>query len=422
MVHKDNTDNFDVRKNNQKLPMLKRMKILVVHEIFGRLGGAEQYIYNFASILHNTHELSYLYWREAVNLTDDFRESFAETYQVDFSGEQLQLKHDITSILKIDSPNFIFIHKCQSIHLLDSIFCSGIPVVRYFHDHDTYCMRSYRYHPLTRKICEKKAGLRCIFPCGAIVKRDRSKGKFGIKIASFSEQMNQIKIYKRCHAYFVPSRFMRTELIRQGFDEEKIYISPPSPPMGRANIQSTFSDDNMVIFTGQIIRGKGVDCLLKAMSKVQIDFKLLIFGQGSFFDKITALCSQLNLADRVDFKGFVSQKTISAYMQQASMAVVPSVWPEPGGTSGLESMMHGLPVVGFDAGAIREWLINNETGFLVPWMDIELMAQKIEYLLSHKDIAAEMGRKAQNYFREKYNIRRDVNEMINIFNGLLSKQ
>jgi glycosyltransferase involved in cell wall biosynthesis len=54
-------------------------------------------------------------------------------------------------------------------------------------------------------------------------------------------------------------------------------------------------------------------------------------------------------------------------------------------------MFYGLPVVGFDAGGIREWLLDGENGFLVPWKDINGLAFRIEQLLRDKDLGRRLG-------------------------------
>src|SRR5581483_7594610 len=91
-----------------------------------------------------------------------------------------------------------------------------------------------------------------------------------------------------------------------------------------------------------------------------------------------------------------------------------SVWPEPFGAAGLEAMRFGLPVVAFDAGGIREWLINGYNGFLVPWMDRENFASRVEQLLRDKSLAREMGEHGRRLVREKFNFTdyiRDLEEM-----------
>ena len=58
-------------------------------------------------------------------------------------------------------------------------------------------------------------------------------------------------------------------------------------------------------------------------------------------------------------------------------------------------MCHGLPVVAFDAGGIREWLFDGENGFLVPWKDTDRFAERIEQLLRDKELARRLGRRGQ---------------------------
>ena len=61
------------------------------------------------------------------------------------------------------------------------------------------------------------------------------------------------------------------------------------------------------------------------------------------------------------------------------------MWPEPIATIGLEVMRYALPVVAFDSGGIKDWLHNGVNGYLVPWMDIDRYAARIDELLENKD-------------------------------------
>ena len=88
--------------------------------------------------------------------------------------------------------------------------------------------------------------------------------------------------------------------------------------------------------------------------------------------------------------------------REATLVVVPSVWPEPIATIGLEVLRYGLPVVGFDAGGIRDWLKDGETGFLIPWMDIPAMAKRIDELLTDKDKARRLGMQGREFVNREY--------------------
>jgi glycosyltransferase involved in cell wall biosynthesis len=50
-----------------------------------------------------------------------------------------------------------------------------------------------------------------------------------------------------------------------------------------------------------------------------------------------------------------------------------------------ESMSHGLPVFGYDVGAIPELICNNENGFIFPEGDVVGIASKIEELMKNSN-------------------------------------
>ena len=49
---------------------------------------------------------------------------------------------------------------------------------------------------------------------------------------------------------------------------------------------------------------------------------------------------------------------IDNYLSRASVVVFPSIYPESFGIVGIEAMMRGRPVVGFDVGGVKDWLKN----------------------------------------------------------------
>src|SRR6185503_13976511 len=154
------------------------------------------------------------------------------------------------------------------------------------------------------------------------------------------------------------THYMKDELLRNRFDPQKIDVLPPATQASGAMPTSSFSNRNLVVYAGQVIRGKGVDVLLQSLARVQAPFECAILGDGNHRHHCQALSRRLNIADRVHFPGFLPQDRLVDYYRDASLAVLSSVWPEPFGAVGLEAMRYGLPVVGFDAGGIREWLIS----------------------------------------------------------------
>ncbi|MBM4164235.1 MAG: glycosyltransferase family 4 protein [Lentisphaerae bacterium] len=377
-------------------------KILFVHETFGRLAGAEQNILVTAPHLAKTFRLECLYWNRSGKDEAAFEALFPVSHPVAFDGQPDETRNRVAGVLRQSAPDLVYVHKCIANPVLEALTEWGGPLVRMEHDHDIYCMRSYKYFPWSRRICTRKAGPCCLFPCLAFLKRDRMRGRFGVRWVGYRRQMRCIELNRKFSAMFVVTAYMRDELIRQGFAPERIHIFPPIPPPSGDAFQSTFAATNRIVFAGQIIRGKGLDALLRALALCKQPFRLTVLGSGSHQGACEALARRLGIADRVEFPGFVPFEKMAGYYREATLVAVPSLWPEPIATIGLEVLRYGLPVVGFDAGGIRDWLRDGETGFLIPWMDLRAMAEKIDFLLARKDEARRLGEQGRAFVNREY--------------------
>jgi glycosyltransferase involved in cell wall biosynthesis len=131
------------------------------------------------------------------------------------------------------------------------------------------------------------------------------------------------------------------------------------------------------------------------------------------------LARRLGLTGRVDFKGFVVPSELESFYEEASLAVVSSVWPEPFGAVGLEAMRHGLPVVAFAAGGTGEWLRDGDNGFLVPWMDRAQFAMRIEQLLYDKTLARQLGERGRQLLRDKFDFDRYISGLEEMFSRVI---
>jgi len=304
--------------------------------------------------------------------------------------------------------------------VLQTLVDSGRPLVRMVHDHDIYCMRSYKYNPLTRRICARAASAYCVFPCGATLARNRGGG-LPFKWVSYRAKLREIELNRRFQRMIVATHFMREELERNRFDPAKIETHAPVPRLPEHLPPASFSDRNLILYSGQIVRGKGVDVLLQSLALVAEPFECVILGDGNHRSFCEALNHKLGLAERVRFKGYVSQDEVRQFHADGSLAVMSSVWPEPFGATGLEAMLHGLPVVAFDAGGIKEWLIDGHNGLLAPWMDRAGYASRVSQLLRDKPLARRLGENGRKSVREKFDFDRYINGLEDMFTRVIAE-
>ncbi|HVK57834.1 MAG TPA: glycosyltransferase family 4 protein [Candidatus Kapabacteria bacterium] len=394
------------------------MRILFVHERFGALGGAEANAVITADELKTRgHDVGLLHGAPT-GKSEQKWEGVFEWRRLLPANEIASFVHEA---LRAYRPDVVYVHKMADLAVIEALVNAGVPLVRMVHDHDIYCMRSYKYFYQSREICTRAASPYCVYGCGAFVARNHGPG-FPVKYVSYGAKKREIALNREFDRMVVVTDFMRAELLKNGFDPNKIEIHPPVPRSADPNLRSSFSDRNLIIYAGQIIRGKGVDVLLESLAMLKSPFECIILGEGSHRPYCEVLARKLGIADRVTFRGFVPQEELKNFYQECSVVALSSVWPEPIATIGLEVMRCGLPVVAFDAGGIRDWLQNEVNGFLVPWMDRKRYAAAIDRLLQDKDLARSMGQQGLRIVSDKFDFEAYVEGLEDLFQRVVAQR
>jgi glycosyltransferase involved in cell wall biosynthesis len=387
------------------------MRLLFVHEKFGAFGGAEANVLVTATELKRRgHTLAVLHGPSTGRETEAWRQTFQERFALPPQGAVPAVRAALNDF----RPDVVFVHKVAELEVIEALTHATAPVVRMVHDHDLYCMRGYKYHPLTRQICTRAASSYCVFPCGATLAR-RRHGGWPLQWVSYAAKRREIALNRQFARVIVASDYMKEELTRNGFAPGQIEIHAPVPCPPDHTVRPSFSPRNRLVYAGQLIRGKGVDVLLESLAQMREVFECIILGDGSHRAHCEELSRRLGLADRVKFVGFLPQPLLAEYYREASVALMSSVWPEPFGAVGLEAMRYGLPVVAFDAGGIREWLLDGWNGFLVPWMDRNRYAGAIDELLRDKPLAAKMGEHGRQWVGERFGFSKYINGLEDLF-------
>lgn len=384
------------------------MKLLFVHECFGSLGGAEANAFITATEMKKRgHQVALLTQKGTGKNEEAWRALFSDGF---FLLEQIDVA------LTKYRPDVIYMHKWDELPSLRHLLASDRPMIRMVHDHDIYCLRSYKYNVFTRNICTRPAGAWCVFPCLAPLKRNRTGG-LPFKWVSYFKKLDEIALVRKFDRHLVVTNYMKNELVINGFAPERIEIFPPVPRPGDS-LRSKFSDRNLLLYAGQLIRGKGVDVLLRALAKVRAPFEAVILGDGNHRAECEKIARDLGLQDRVTFKGFIPQIELKEYYQDTSAVLISSLWPEPIATIGLEVMRYALPVVAFDAGGIKDWLHDGENGCLVPWMDVDAYAARIDELLNDKEKARRMGERGLEIVSRDYDFNDYLDRLEKLFSSV----
>jgi trehalose synthase len=110
-----------------------------------------------------------------------------------------------------------------------------------------------------------------------------------------------------------------------------------------------------------------------------------------------------------------AHRTINALQRYADLVFQKSI-REGFGLTVAEAMWKSRPVIGGDTGGIRLQVVNHHTGFLVNTP--EGAALRTRYLLSHREILHQMGRKARSFVRENFLLTRHLVEYLVLIHAI----
>jgi glycosyltransferase involved in cell wall biosynthesis len=176
---------------------------------------------------------------------------------------------------------------------------------------------------------------------------------------------------------------------RAGYFPPGVSVMTLYPPSRLSGFRC--GSDDYIFTVSRLDAPKRISLLIEAMRCVKADIPLLIAGTGPEDDKLKELAQG---DPRIKFLGFLNDKELlECYANALAVAFVP--YDEDFGYICTEAMASGKPVLTtLDSGGPNEFVTNGETGFSVP-ADPEALAERIDYLCSHRNEAHSMGQKAQ---------------------------
>jgi glycosyltransferase involved in cell wall biosynthesis len=183
----------------------------------------------------------------------------------------------------------------------------------------------------------------------------------------------------------VVSDALRDDLIRRFYASRArlgTVYNPASPasPQAPVSAEELAAREPIVIAIGRLVSDKGFLFLLNAFAKVPCrEAKLIMLGKGPELERLKAEAERLNIGDRVEFAGYVTDT--SAYLSKARCFVSPS-YRESFGLAIIEALDFGLAVVATDSGGPAEILNSAEFGRIVPVGDEDAMAAAISASLA----------------------------------------
>lgn len=140
-----------------------------------------------------------------------------------------------------------------------------------------------------------------------------------------------------------------------------------------------------LVYVGRLKAYKNVDVAVKAFAKVVKAFpkaKFTIAGTGESEIDLHALIKRLKLADNVIMQGKVTEAEKARLLAQSWVAVQPSM-VEGWGITVIEANACGTPVIASDVHGLRDSVVDQETGILVPALNVAAFSRAIHDLFTN---------------------------------------
>ncbi len=191
-------------------------------------------------------------------------------------------------------------------------------------------------------------------------------------------------------------------------------------------------EDNqkVMLFFGRIVPYKGLEYLLLAMAILKTRYtglKLIIAGginedkdAVKYWKALEQIVEKNNLEKHIIYKNnFVPNEEVEIYFKCADVLILPYKYIFQSGVV-FTSFAFGLPVIATDVGALKDYIIEGETGFVCRPYDVVDLSKKIDYFFESdlfEKLETNRGRIVE-YANKKYSWEKIGEETYGIYTSL----
>jgi glycosyltransferase involved in cell wall biosynthesis len=221
-------------------------------------------------------------------------------------------------------------------------------------------------------------------------------------------------IYRSADAIVVYGSHVKTYLISEGVDGERVFVAKLSvdneaysravSASEKATLRLSLEidpDSKIVLFVGRLEEAKGLPYLLEALVVLRSTESLVVVGDGSLRHRCETLVSNAGLEWRVRFVGYVPISELPTYYAIASVTVLPSIATakekEPWGLVVNESFNQCVPVIATESvgAAAGGLIVDGKTGLVVKERSSVELARAIDLLLANDSLRKKIGESAR---------------------------
>lgn len=190
----------------------------------------------------------------------------------------------------------------------------------------------------------------------------------------------------------------------------------------RSLLRRSVSDGPLLLSVGRLVPRKGLAWFVERVLPLIPAAQLLVIGDGPESSRIVSAAERAGVAARVIFAGSQSRAVLTAAYRTADIFVMPNI-PVAGDAEGfglvaLEAASAGLPVLAADLEGIPDAVIEDQTGVLIPALDVAAWTHTIQELLGSPRLRI-LRERAPHVVRARFSWDARIREVLAAFARLL---
>ena len=174
---------------------------------------------------------------------------------------------------------------------------------------------------------------------------------------------------------------------------------------------------NYFLHVGRLSKEKNIEILIEAIKKTDKKINLLIVGDGPIKTTLEKMVMNKGLSKRIIFLGMIPYTQLpSSNIYKNAIAFITTSTSETQGITILEAMREGLPIIGVNAKALPELIVNN--GILSDPDNIDQISKSMVLLNEDKEMRQRYaGNSLLNV--KKHNVSNTVRKLESVYNSLI---
>ncbi|HCR52224.1 TPA: hypothetical protein DIV48_01080 [Candidatus Kaiserbacteria bacterium] len=183
-----------------------------------------------------------------------------------------------------------------------------------------------------------------------------------------------------------------------------------------------------LVTASRLVRKNAIDDVIRALVLLPENVQFIVYGTGPDEAKLKKLSQELNVSDRVLFKGYIPHAELARAFGTAHIFIRPSR-SEGMGNSFIEAMAAGLPVIATQEGGIADFLFDEKrdpdkeaTGWAVDKDSPEQIAFAVKDIMTNPGKVARVTANASRLVRERYGWNLIARQMRQVFDQALASR